>query len=143
MYLRGKPYFVRAILFNKTPENNWYVTWHQDRTVAVSKKLQALGWGRWSTKSNILHVQPPLDVLNSMATFRIHLDSSDAKSGCLSVIPGSHKHGILSQENIRALVNKSEKYQCIASPGSALVMCPHLVHLEYTCHKLPEGIIWC
>ena len=35
---------VRAILFNKTAESNWYVTWHQDKTVAVSQQFEAPGW---------------------------------------------------------------------------------------------------
>src|SRR5271170_5932318 len=26
---------VKAILFDKTPAANWYVTWHQDLTIAV------------------------------------------------------------------------------------------------------------
>ena len=30
---------VRAILFNKSPESNWYVTWHQDKTVGCLQGL--------------------------------------------------------------------------------------------------------
>src|SRR5690606_16732558 len=36
-YFTGTPHLVRAILFNKTQESNWLVSWHQDRTVAVNK----------------------------------------------------------------------------------------------------------
>jgi len=31
---------VRAILFNKSPQSNWYVTWHQDKTVSVSEQFR-------------------------------------------------------------------------------------------------------
>jgi hypothetical protein len=27
-YLNGTPQFIRAMLFNKTPENDWLVSWH-------------------------------------------------------------------------------------------------------------------
>jgi len=44
-YLNDSAKLVRAIIFNKTSLNNWFVTWHQDRTVAVSAKFDAFGWG--------------------------------------------------------------------------------------------------
>ncbi len=28
---------VRSLLFDKTPESNWPVLWHQDRTIAVTE----------------------------------------------------------------------------------------------------------
>jgi len=31
---------VKAILFDKTPSMNWYVTWHQDLTIAVKEKIE-------------------------------------------------------------------------------------------------------
>lgn len=30
---------VRAIFFDKTPDKNWLVTWHQDKTIAVNEKV--------------------------------------------------------------------------------------------------------
>lgn len=72
-YLVGKPTLVRAIYFNKTPENNWLVTWHQDKTVTVSDKKEIEGWGPWTLKANIHHVQPSLEVLEKMVTIRVHL----------------------------------------------------------------------
>ena len=47
-YLSGAASLVRAILFNKTAENNWLVTWHQDRTVAVSQRFEKDQWELWS-----------------------------------------------------------------------------------------------
>ena len=114
VYLNGNPKFVRAILFNKTASNNWLVTWHQDRTVAVSKKFTADGWGPWSQKDGVLHVQPPIDVLNSMVTFRVHLDSISEENGCLSVVPKSHKLGILTQQEILEQSNTFNPVLCPA-----------------------------
>ncbi|WP_370691446.1 phytanoyl-CoA dioxygenase family protein [Methylicorpusculum sp.] len=82
-YLSGTSQLVRAILFIKSNQNNWLVTWHQDRTVSVSSKFEERGWGPWSEKDGVLHVQPPLDVLNQMVTFRIHMDDTSKENGCL------------------------------------------------------------
>ena len=85
-YLNATPQFIRAILFNKTPENNWLVSWHQDKTIAVSDKFEKAGWGPWTLKAGVHHVQPPIKVLNNMVTFRIHLDDTNESNGCLKLI---------------------------------------------------------
>ena len=156
-FLHSTPTLVRAILFNKTESNNWLVPWHQDRTVAVSSKFQAKGWGSWSEKDGVLHVQPPIEVLNSMVTFRIHLDATSEKNGCLSVAPGSHKYGVLTQREIIEKLDSVVPVLCKAPAGSALAMRPHLLHasskgtaptqrrvlhLEYSDYKLPSGVSW-
>ena len=156
-FLQSSPTLVRAILFNKTESNNWLVPWHQDRTVAVSIKFQAKGWGPWSEKDGVLHVQPPVEVLNSMVTFRIHLDATSEKNGCLSVAPGSHKYGVLTQQEIIEKSDSLVPVLCKAPAGSALAMRPHLLHasskgisptqrrvlhLEYSDYKLPSGVSW-
>jgi hypothetical protein len=50
---------VRGILFDKIPEANWKVPWHQDVTIAVRAREDAEGFGPWSTKAAILHVHAP------------------------------------------------------------------------------------
>lgn len=156
-YLPGAPCFVRAILFNKTPENNWLVAWHQDKTVTVSKKIQQEGWGPWSIKDGVQHVQPPVEILNSMVTFRVHLDNSTKENGCLSVIPASHLAGVLSQRDIATYTQKNQSVLCEGTVGSALIMRPHLLHssgkgtapskrrvlhIEFSSYVLPEGLAW-
>jgi hypothetical protein len=54
---------VRGILFDKIPQANWKVPWHQDVTIAVRAREDVEGFGPWSTKAGILHVQPPAQVL--------------------------------------------------------------------------------
>lgn len=156
-YLTGSASFVRAILFDKTPDNNWLVSWHQDKTLAVSMRFELLGWGPWSHKEGVHHVQPPVDVLEQMVTFRIHLDKADQKSGSLRVMPSSHTLGLLSQADIQQYITVHEPLHCVAPVNSALVMRPHLLHasskaatpsrrrvlhLEYCSYKLPEGVGW-
>lgn len=156
-FLEGEATLVRAIFFNKTPDQNWLVTWHQDKTVAVSDVFELEGWGPWSNKDGTHHVQPPLDVLNKMVTIRIHLDDATPENGCLRVIPDSHAMGNLSQEQINRCVENNEPFNCTANKGDALVMRPHILHasskatvpsqrrilhFEYSDYKLPENITW-
>ncbi len=154
--LGGKAKLVRAIVFIKTQINNWSVSWHQDKTVAVQKQFEDKNWGPWSEKDGVLHVQPPIEALEKMLTVRIHLDDCDEENGCLKVIPESHKTGLLKQTQIDK-VDKSRAIHCTGKEGSALLMRPHILHasnksvsekprrvlhLEYSCYALPEGINW-
>jgi hypothetical protein len=156
-YLSGNPRIVRAILFDKTPDNNWLVTWHQDKTICVSEKKGITGWGPWTLKDGIHHVQPPLDILDQMVTLRIHLDDSTLKTGCLRVIPNSHLQGILSNQKIQEITKTQSAVNCIAKAGSILVMRPHLlhasskaanpiqrrvIHVEYSNYELPDNLVW-
>lgn len=156
-YLDEPVKFVRAILFDKTPLNNWFVAWHQDKTVSVSHKFVQEGWEPWSVKDGVLHVQPPETVLNQMVTFRIHLEDSNLENGCLKIIPNSHSQGLLSQCSIKEFVDSCESINCDVKRGSAIVMRPHLLHssskaiapsrrpvlhLEFSSYELPEGVGW-
>lgn len=156
-YLDNEPQLVRTILFNKTASNNWLVTWHQDKTVAVSENFDHPAWGPWSLKDGCHHVQPPVEVLERMITLRIHLDDCTLDNGCLRVIPGSHRHGILTQASIQQTVSEEVSQDCPVSAGSVLVMRPHLlhasskalnpaqrrvIHVEYSDYPLPNGINW-
>lgn len=50
---------VRALFFDKTPKANWPVLWHQDLTIAVAERHDREGWGSWSIKAGVPHVEPP------------------------------------------------------------------------------------
>jgi ectoine hydroxylase-related dioxygenase (phytanoyl-CoA dioxygenase family) len=155
--LKVKPQIVRVIFFDKTPNKNWLVSWHQDKTIAVSKRFSCNGWNNWSIKEGVHHVQPPIEVLNSMVTFRIHLDVTNESNGCLWIIPESHRKGILNQEQINQIVKQEDAISCICDIGDTLVMKPHtlhcskkatqpkhrrVIHIELSSYKLPENICW-
>ena len=156
-YLDGNAFLVRAIYFNKTLNTNWSITWHQDKTIAVNKKIDLSGYKAWTLKDKINCVQPPLTVLEDMVTFRIHLDAADRASGCLKVIPGTHRFGILSQPEINRIKNIYPIVSCEVNAGDAVVMRPHIlhssekshvssnrrvIHLEYSSFNLPHGLTW-
>ncbi len=102
-YLKGKPSVVCVILF--------------DKTICVSEKKEINDWGPWSLKDGIHHVQPPLNTLNQMVTFRIHLDNSTLETGYLRVIPKSHSQGILSNSQIQEIASKQKAVDCVAEAG--------------------------
>lgn len=63
----GAPAFpVRGTLFDKTDAANWLVPWHQDLTVCVVSRMAVPGYGPWTMKAGVCHVQPPVSVLESM-----------------------------------------------------------------------------
>jgi len=63
----------------------------QDVTIAVQEKVEMDGYGPWSIKADVPHVQPPASILEIMLSVRLHLDDCSEKNGALRVIPGSHR----------------------------------------------------
>jgi len=153
----GKHCFaVKGTFFNKTAESNWKVAWHQDLTIMVRERREVTGFGPWTNKAGIVHVQPTADILSSILAIRVHLDGSGPDNGPLRVIPGSHKHGRLSAEQVSGYAKESSVV-CIVPRGGALLMRPLLlhassaclslkprrvIHLEYTAKELPDGLEW-
>ena len=148
---------ARSIYFNKTPDTNWKVSWHQDVTIAVKEKLEVEGYSPWSMKDGVVHVQPPESVLQRMLTLRIHLDDADNNNGALYVSPGTHSLGKIRPEDIKATVGKYGEVCCKVEEGGVMLFRPLLlhrsgkmmnrksrrvVHLEYTAASLDGGLVW-
>jgi ectoine hydroxylase-related dioxygenase (phytanoyl-CoA dioxygenase family) len=155
--LGARCFVVRSILFDKTPEANWKVAWHQDLSIAVRERRDAEGFGAWSEKAGVTHVQPPAAILERMLAVRLHLDACDESNAPLRVIPASHLHGRLSAEAIARMRADSRIVSCLVPRGGALLMRPLLlhassaaraplhrrvVHLEFAAGDLPAGLEW-
>jgi hypothetical protein len=152
-----QPVAVRGIYFDKSPDANWLVPWHQDLTLALRKQRDVLGFGPWSVKDGIPHVQPPVGLLENMITLRLHLDDTDETNGALRVVPGSHAHGRLTAAEIQEWRTAQSETLCPVSAGGVLLMRPLLLHasgrsvspghrrvlhLEYAAFDLPGGMEW-
>jgi ectoine hydroxylase-related dioxygenase (phytanoyl-CoA dioxygenase family) len=151
----GKDYFVvKSIYFDKPGTSNWYVSYHQDLTISVDKKLILEGFGPWTVKQNQFAVQPPLNILQNICTIRIHLDDTDQDNGALRVVPGSHNN-IHRPETIEHIEEKA--VVCTVPKGSIMIMKPLLmhssgrttnerkrrvVHIEYSNMALPDPLQW-
>jgi len=145
---------VKSIYFDKPPQSNWFVAWHQDLTISVEKKVDLPGYGPWTTKHKQFAVQPPVGILKDNFTVRIHLDDTDEGNGALKVIPGSHLD-ITRIEHVN--LQAGDGVTCNVPAGGIMIMRPLLmhassrstsgkqrrvVHVEFSKTELPEGIDW-
>jgi len=118
---------VRGIFFDKTESANWPVPWHQDLSLAVRERRNLPGWGNWTVKRGVTHVQPPREILSRMVTMRLHLDDCPIENGPLRLIPNSHRDGVLGRREIGAEMQKQEEV-IVADAGDALFMRPLILH---------------
>jgi ectoine hydroxylase-related dioxygenase (phytanoyl-CoA dioxygenase family) len=148
---------VRGILFDKLPSANWKVPWHQDLSIAVAQRLDVAGFGPWSVKEGVTHVQPPVELLQNMLTVRLHLDDCQSDNGPLRVLPGSHRLGVLDAKQIASLRTTTAESVCTCNAGDVVLMRPLLlhassaaqkvghrrvVHIEFAATELPWGLRW-
>ncbi len=148
---------VRGLLFDKRPEANWLVPWHQDLTICVKERRDMEGFGPWTVKAGVVHVQPPARVLEQMVALRIHLDDASADNGALRVLPGTHRLGRLAASEVSTLAKELREETCAVSRGGVLVFKPLLlhassasamparrrvIHIEYASGSLPDGLEW-
>src|ERR1700754_278342 len=144
---------VKSIYFDKPEGSNWFVAWHQDLTVSVNKRLECPGFGNWTMKEGSYGVQPLVNVLESIFTFRIHLDDTDEENGALKVIPGSHRQGFVRPDSLPT----GEGQVCVVEKGGVMIMRPLLlhasgrvtsnrqrrvIHIEFCDKILPCGLEW-
>ena len=148
---------VKGIVFDKTPAANWKVPWHQDLTICVERRIEVEGFGPWSVKEGIVHVQPPAEILERVLAIRLHLDDAGPDNGALRVLPGTHRSGRLGEAEIERLRSSVPEVVCGVRAGGAMLMRPLLLHasspclrpahrrvlhIEYSAGSLPGGLAW-
>jgi ectoine hydroxylase-related dioxygenase (phytanoyl-CoA dioxygenase family) len=148
---------VRSVYFDKIPDANWNVAWHQDTTIALKSRHEINGFGPWSEKQGVIHTEPPEEFLQNTLTLRIHLDKANTESGVLRVIPGTHKNGRVHANEILKIVERTKVIECDANEGDVLLMNPllfhssrkavnpthrRIIHIEYSGMQLPEPLEW-
>ncbi|TCU52238.1 phytanoyl-CoA dioxygenase PhyH [Novosphingobium sp. PhB57] len=151
----GKP--VRAVLFDKNDRADWSLGWHQDRTIALRSRAEAPGFGPWTVKQGIDHVEPPFAVIEAMMTLRIHLDPVDEDNASLLVALGSHRLGRIAVDRIGAVVDEAPIHACLAEPGDVWLYRTPILHashaarpgrrrrvlqVDYAAGDLPAGLEW-
>lgn len=148
---------VRALLFDKHPDSNWALGWHQDRTIEVSARIDTPGFGPWTIKAGRHHVAPPIALLEAMVTVRIHLDDVDADNAPLLVAPRSHRLGLVSERDIESVVASLGTEICLAERGHIWLYSTPILHasdtalnprhrrvlqIDFAGAALPNGIEW-
>lgn len=148
-------FVVKSIYFDKPEKSNWYVSYHQDLTISVDRKIEHEGFGPWTVKQQQFAVQPPLAILERNFTIRIHLDDTNKENGALKVIPKSHLKGVYRPETIDW--NVEEEMACEVKSGGVMLMKPlilhsssrttngqkrRVIHIEFSDVELPTELQW-
>jgi hypothetical protein len=123
---------VRLVAFNKSPEANWGVPWHQDRVIAVAEHVEVDGYAGWLRKDGFRHCEPPIGLLENMTFARIHLDRCDLDNGAMEVALGSHAHGRVEAGRAGALAKSCRTEICDAEPGDVLFLKALILHRSAT-----------
>ncbi len=119
---------IQAIAFDKTPETNWKVAWHQDLIFPFARPVSAPGFSRPTLKDGVPHAKPPENILRELLAVRLHLDDCGASNGPLRVSPGTHLSGIIPTADIPARASRHGEVSCLAKTGELLLMHPLTLH---------------
>lgn len=148
-------FIVKSIYFDKPETSNWFVSYHQDLTISVDKRIELENFGPWTVKQNQFAVQPPIEILKNIFTIRIHLDDTNEQNGALKVIPKSHLKNIYRPETINW--NIETETICNVPKGGIMIMKPLLlhgsnkttnnkkrrvIHIEFSTLELPQDLKW-
>ena len=148
---------VRLVAFNKLPDLNWALPWHQDRVIAIKERHNVDGYGSWSQKAGTWHCEPPLEILQRMVFARIHLDDADEQNGCLELALGTHKNGRINATEAKDKADAVKKELCLASRGDVLFVKALTLHksssasvnaqrralrVDYSADALPSPLMW-
>jgi len=121
-FVGAEPIPFRATLFDKSPRNNWLVTWHQDVALPLRERQKIPGWGPWSVKAGMTYAHAPASALSRIIALRVHIDDSRADNGPLRVLPGTHTFGVLSNAEIGRVARDIEPVECTAPIGGIVAM---------------------
>jgi ectoine hydroxylase-related dioxygenase (phytanoyl-CoA dioxygenase family) len=140
--LGDKAFPFCATLFDKSPDSNWLITWHQDTALPLTEKRDAPGWGPWSVKEGVTYAHAPATALSQVLALRLHLDDCAGDNGPLRVLPGTHSMGVLSDDQILNLAaghssdsahspashSAHSLVECLVPQGGVLAMRPLIIH---------------
>jgi len=153
----GQARVVRILFFDKHPDANWKVPYHQDLTITVAERVEADGFEGWSVKAGRPHVRATRAILEQMVAVRIHLDDCGEDNGPLRAIPGSHRESVLPEMELDPRVAAADEQTYISPEGGAILMRPltlhasspsqnprhrRVIHIEYAGCELPPPLKW-
>jgi len=102
-------------------------------------------------------VAPPINLLERMVTFRVHLDDVGPENAPLLIALGSHRLGRIPIDGIAEVVSKSDIHVCLATAGDAWLYSTPIMHasnaatmpagrrvlqVDYAAFDLPSGLRW-
>ena len=140
--LGGRAVAYRATLFEKSGRANWLVVWHQDTALPLASHVDSDEWGPWSRKAGVTYAHAPAWALERIVALRIHMDASTRENGPLRVIPGSHRGGVLTDEDVFLTARRRSPVDCVVGRGGVIMMRPLLIHASSKVKRdLPRRVI--
>jgi len=127
-YLDGRSVAIQAIAFDKTPQTNWKVSWHQDVMFPLARPVSSPGYTLACEKDGVPYARPPVAVLEELTAVRLSLDPCDSENGPLRVSPGTHNEGIIPADQVTDRVARAGEITCTNVAGDLLLMKPLLFH---------------
>lgn len=115
------------------------------------------GYGPWSVKAGIQHVEPPFSIIEAMMTLRIHFDDVPIDNAPLLIAPESHRLGRVAEGEVAGVVERLGTVACLACRGDVWAYATPIVHasgassghahrrvlqLDYAGNMLPQPLVW-
>jgi len=122
-----------------------------------AERREVPGFGPWSIKGGLPHVQPPAEILERIVALRVHVDPTPAENAPLRVLPGTPRADRLRADEIETLASQGDPVVCTVAAGAVMAMSPSLIHasspatvparrrvlhFEYSSVDLPAGLQW-
>jgi hypothetical protein len=123
-----EPVIIKSIYFDKPPKSNWPVNWHQDITINLERKIERPDFKNWRELDDRVVVQPNIELLKSILTFRIHLDKADKNNGALSLIDNSELDGVVRVDREYLASKKGNINLAEVEMGGVMMMSPLTIH---------------
>ena len=79
-------------------------------------------------KAGVVYAHAPAFALSRVVALRVHLDASTSENGPLRVVPGSHRLGVMTDDQIASVVKGNGFVECLVPKGGILMMRPLLIH---------------
>jgi ectoine hydroxylase-related dioxygenase (phytanoyl-CoA dioxygenase family) len=76
----------------------------------------------------VLYAHAPAWALARVVALRVHLDACGSENGPLRVIPGSHRCGVLTDDEVFRMAHSRPAVECVVPRGGALAMRPLVIH---------------
>lgn len=148
---------VRIVAFDKSPDFNWTLPWHQDRVIAVRDRHEVEGFSNWSLKVGVWHCEPPIELLSRMVFARVHIDAAAEQNGCLELALESAANGRIGASDAASVAAASPRELCIAQAGDVLFASALILHrsnasaspaprralrIDFSADALPAPLRW-
>ena len=133
---------IRGTLFDKSPLSNWLAVWHQDTALPLRERREKSGWGPWSVKDGVNYAHAPVRALEKILALRVHLDDSTVSNGPLRVLPDTHVLGVLTDDQIHALAERTPSATCVVPCRGVLAMRPLVIHASSkSASEMPRRVL--